>query len=529
MKRVAALLLALGVGLTWFLLQGRGTAPSATSEATDPGQAKGSEAGPGLAAGRAPTLRATPGAEGGPPERGTSGIVGIVRRGAMPAAAKVELRWIVSNREYERGQRGGGATLARALELRAPAAPTRTASSGEDGRVTFDAIPAGVWELDATAADGARGSARVQVIREGARVEVEISLFVATETLDGRVLYEDGRPWTGVVLVAPYSLMRFDEVYLPEASGTLVSLDGEGRFHAVALPRGRAVVMALAAGSLRVGGMVIPIPYEGEYVLRVPLPGSVVGRVVADADGSGISGAEVFGTGMAGDRLALVYGRAVTDANGAFALALPGSGTLSARADGYAGTSRPYADSPLEIRLLRPARLEGRVTSAPAGTGVAGVEVRLRAPRDRELAFPPEAATTDADGRYAFEGLEPGEVFVLASGRGWTTRGAAETRMDGFNPFLVRLEPGKTATLDLVVETGAAITGRVLDPEGRPVDGAVVRARRLTTDFDSVLGRFESWGSRQPRMRTGCSDSTRSRAGRRTECRPELPASPRRS
>ena len=355
-------------------------------------------------------------------------------------------------------------------------------------------MPAGVWKLGAAAADGARGSARVQVIREGARVEVEIRCSSRAETLDGRVLFEDGRPFTGVVLVTPHPSMRFDEVSLPEASGTRLVLDGEGRFHAVALPRGKVAVGALTVGSLRVNGMVVSVPYEGEYVLRVPLPGSVVGRVVSDTDGSGIAGAEVLGTGMTGNALALVYGRTVTDAGGAFSLALPASGRLSARADGYAGVTRPYADSKLEIRLLRPARLEGRVTSSAPGTGVAGVEVRLRPPRDREVAFPPEPALTDADGRYALEGLEPGETFVLASGPGWMTRGAAETRLDGFNPFLVRLEPGKTATLDLVVETGAAIAGRVLDPDGRPVGGALVRARRLTMDFDSVLGRFESWG-----------------------------------
>jgi protocatechuate 3,4-dioxygenase beta subunit len=147
------------------------------------------------------------------------------------------------------------------------------------------------------------------------------------------------------------------------------------------------------------------------------------------------------------------------------------------RAEGFASTvvERPDAGKPMEVRLVRGARVTGRVTLEGSGKSVAGATVRAVGARGFDGPFGPAPGTSDAEGRYELADLPAGETTLHATGPGVVTKGGAGTR-DGWSPNAVTLEAGKTATLDLVVVSGARATGTVTDAAGKPVVGAAVSA-----------------------------------------------------
>jgi protocatechuate 3,4-dioxygenase beta subunit len=79
---------------------------------------------------------------------------------------------------------------------------------------------------------------------------------------------------------------------------------------------------------------------------------------------------------------------------------------------------------------------------------------------------------TNPDGSYALEGMLPGEYRVGVNEEG---RGLSMTR--------ARVLAADVTGVDLVVPPASKISGRVLSPEGRPVEGATVQAT-----FDVTMG-----------------------------------------
>lgn len=118
--------------------------------------------------------------------------------------------------------------------------------------------------------------------------------------------------------------------------------------------------------------------------------------------------------------------------------------------------------------------LRGRVL-APDGRPVAGATVRTRpAARDpwalldtrllySERWFKIPEATTDAEGRFALGSLSPGWVRAVAHAGSWTGRS---------DPL--RLDEGGTVEVEVRLQPRAALTGRVLDQAGQPIEGASV-------------------------------------------------------
>jgi hypothetical protein len=120
----------------------------------------------------------------------------------------------------------------------------------------------------------------------------------------------------------------------------------------------------------------------------------------------------------------------------------------------------------LHMRRLRRVRLRGRVVSA-AGEPVAGasVDVQMIFPAGTECNEGPElgGTTTAADGTFRLPPLPRGGVEV-------------GVQKPGYGKRIFRIE-SNDAPRDLVIDRGAEWIGRVLDPEGKPLDACHVELR----------------------------------------------------
>jgi len=125
------------------------------------------------------------------------------------------------------------------------------------------------------------------------------------------------------------------------------------------------------------------------------------------------------------------------------------------------------------------ATVSGRVVDEGSATPVAGVQVVLIPMRPGPVppfVDRPRTAITNADGRYTFEGVEPGRYRVSAQKAGY----ALEPMQHQLPDFeLAAGELHDAADVPLV--RGGVIAGRVLDESGEPVVNVRVMAMRKTT------------------------------------------------
>lgn len=138
-----------------------------------------------------------------------------------------------------------------------------------------------------------------------------------------------------------------------------------------------------------------------------------------------------------------------------------------------------------QVKTYPAARIEGRVVSKVAGVDVSRLRAWLQGSRPRPRAWPQESrpntnapthmldlwgdASVDAEGLFAFDGLEFGTVNVFVQGEGeaesWTYRSVKD----------LKLEPGRTSAATIELIEGVEVTGLVKAEKGdRPVAGAEV-------------------------------------------------------
>lgn len=178
----------------------------------------------------------------------------------------------------------------------------------------------------------------------------------------------------------------------------------------------------------------------------------------------------------------------------------PGDCTLEAGADGFVAGgpvgSRPRevrvdpdraAARPLRLALSRAAAIHGTVTDGSRPLpGVTLTVVYLEAADEPDSFSVTIERTTDSRGRFQLDRLMPGRVQVLAE---HVDAGFTETEDFYLRPGAVKQD------LEIVMATGGAISGRVVDPAGRPVAGAKVRvfaadARRAQVVVTDEAGTF---------------------------------------
>lgn len=186
---------------------------------------------------------------------------------------------------------------------------------------------------------------------------------------------------------------------------------------------------------------------------------ATLGGVVEDAEGQPVADATVD---IAGGGLWAPRGTE-SNAEGQFEfLGLPGGvyWVRARNAEGIAsghsaGVIEPGAGGTVALRLAPGVTLTGRVTDAASGQPVAGARVEIGGP---EANFPADVVVSDEEGHFQSPALPETEHRVHLQADGYVGTTALRTAGRG--------------TARLRLRRAVTLSGRVLDPAGRPVVGA---------------------------------------------------------
>ncbi|HKV09141.1 MAG TPA: carboxypeptidase-like regulatory domain-containing protein, partial [Thermoanaerobaculia bacterium] len=368
--------------------------------------------------------------------------------------------------------------------------PERRAIAGPDGRFRLTRLLAGeTWEVRATLPGYAPSRVTLAGLTPG-KVRDDLKIVLGRgRTAFGRVLDRAEKPVAGA------------DVSLAASTGERPvrrEANGLDAWAAVSDPAGRFTIPALPAGKvdLRVGksgfapvtvrALAIP-PGEGPFDLGTVIlePGAEIRGIVTGRDGRPIEGAEVHAArDLRRLRFAAEVGapidrkpEAVTGAGGRFTISDLRKGDrldFWVRAAGHRpgsveGVAAPN-ERPVRVVLDRGIRVAGRVVDTEKRP-VAGADLSLRVERPgsergliRFVGGASASAVSDEDGRFAFEGMTPGAAELAA-----TAAGFEPARI----PDLAIPEKGLD-NLEVVLERGAVIEGRVSTSAGDPVEDARV-------------------------------------------------------
>lgn len=368
---------------------------------------------------------------------------------------------------------------------RRPPTKPGVARTGSDGRFRIGGLPIGTALTVRASLEGyapwqervAPRSAVPGQAGSGGFPELEIVLSAGAR-LRGRLMDETGAP----VAAAEVVLTPRDapvEPWAMEPAGMVRAESGpDGVFVLSDLAAGRVDLSVTAAGHAPLSRPGVEVPDRagtidlGDLVLG---PEAVLEGVVEDPRGVPIEGVQLrvaadqpryfrpptLGQGDDSSR--------TTGADGRFRFdgLRPGDTVgLHAWKEGYAaggvdGIVLP-TEEPVQVVLEPSAQVSGRVVDE-AGRGVAEASVRSSmGSMRRGIFFRP--TRSEEDGSFVAE-VPPGSVDLVAEKTGYQASA----------PVLLELEAGETRDgVELVLSPSAVVRGRVLFPEGSPVEGAQV-------------------------------------------------------
>jgi protocatechuate 3,4-dioxygenase beta subunit len=276
--------------------------------------------------------------------------------------------------------------------------------------------------------------------------------------IEGRVVDGTGAPIAGVGVSA---LAEETGALGDEDDGGLAAIvagtatDAGGRFRLAGLAPGHYRVRLEGGGVVAAEVRFVEAPQSG-----LDLVGSrevaIAGRVVGEGSVAGVAVTALGELGAA---------TAVTDEAGRFRLtglaegvyrvwaARGERGSLAARLERFG--AGPFKD--VELALAPAAIVSGRLIDAESAVPLAGEVVLVHAGDE-----PPRRARAGDDGRFAIDGVPPGRWFAEASAAGYVPTEQLAFAAD------------RNRELTLQLTRGGTIEGTVLDPDGRPVAGALV-------------------------------------------------------
>lgn len=365
------------------------------------------------------------------------------------------------------------------------------ATSGPDGRFLLERVPIGkdyvVTAEHPDYAPGEVGNLRLRAdtpllditvrLTTGATVAGSVLTTGEAPIADARVeLYDsvanaqtrpaDRRPWK-VVFTEPDGTFEFTHVSASNLRVRVVAAGYESQ-----------VQMLSYALEAR--------PKTENLVFKLDIGHLLTGRVIDDV-GAPVQNARIEATSLTKTYQGNVV--AFSDAGGHFALDGMGEHFYQVRttADGHSDQVRPKVhidDGELLIEMTRRGGVEGWVRTADGSPVTQFTLTLMRAPPGRTPArMADHRDFRSSDGSFEFDNLDPGSF-------------ALEARAKGFAPSISETftlsRESAAPTLTIQLTQGATLVGRVTDPQGQPLGGALVQVNPNDHVETPLLGIFQS-------------------------------------
>jgi protocatechuate 3,4-dioxygenase beta subunit len=395
--------------------------------------------------------------------------------------------------------------------------PQSTARTDRQGRFRLSPVdPENDHDVAAAAAGFAPARETIRALeprktRSGVRI-----VLSAGQSVTGAVLNPGGQALKGATISiasAPRgtSWFRMRDPRLPAWTDPVQgSSDEQGRFTIPHVPSGSYDLTILLPGFAKLTSQGHEVPRDAETIdlgSFTMVPGERLQGQVVDSAGRPIDGVEVR---VVSDVAAATWNRpdrsepdATTGPDGWFALDDLGPGSrvdLWFRRTAYVERREPAVDvphpGPLTVTIQAASRVSGTVVDAD-GDPVAGAAVsfmRTQRGGDARGWFRGMTARTesaDGDGRFLFEGIEPGPVSLSAVAEGFrkTELGAIDVpEGKDLTDVVLRLEPG------------AVLLGRVTTPDEQPCINAHVRVVLESSDPLGGRGGVDTDGAGRYRL-----------------------------
>ena len=275
----------------------------------------------------------------------------------------------------------------------------------------------------------------------------------------------------------------------------------------------------LSLGALLLG----PFQSTAELPETISLPaqGQIRGRVLADG-GRPVPGLEVRAIvehggwgGLAAEPPRTQHAFAYTDAEGCFVHEGLGDFEYRIRACVPPSWHRPECplvrpgQAPIDIQLRATCACTVRVVDAD-GQAVPDVKVWVSRANARscphEEALQSEIVVTTHHGVHRIEGLSAGSRYALRASRGFSDEDFCPTTIDDWTP----------ADTTITLSRTSYIEGTVVDPEGRPIDGADIQIE----EADDATACFITWGETDEEGRFSIGGVYPGRARLEVQCGP---------
>ena len=286
--------------------------------------------------------------------------------------------------------------------------------------------------------------------------------------ISGRVVRPDGTPAADAMVEAPTGVM-------PRSAQTAP----DGTFKLIGIASGPTVLTAHSSdGILSSPPLTVTAPAKN-VTLTIPRGARIEGRVLDRATQQPVTDFTV-GLPTRSQRMVPAEPRAektIHADDGTYAIdnVPPGAVDLVVRAPGYVSGTRGDITAEdgktvtgVDIQLDRGATISGRVTAG--GAPVAGADVRPASQRmapmmSQQLPAAGAGATTDGDGFYKLDGIAEGDRLIEFHKQGFVTAQKP-----------VEVKAGNDIHLDVELDPGKELRGRVVDRSGSGVAGAFIAA-----------------------------------------------------
>ncbi len=361
-----------------------------------------------------------------------------------------------------------------------------TATTDARGAAVFPELASGSWTFVASKPGLSReGRANVDLPGGESVEDIEILLRTAYE-LKGRVLSESGAPVANAVVVAARMSAIWDV-----GNGALrirSKADGEGKFRIDSLSAGTWSLLTCTPGGFPALAATVKVPAVKEIDLRLATGGKLSGKVTNADTGAPVEGAVVRAVSWSGSAQIV---ETTTDATGAYVfdpLPAPTINDVTVEKPGLVVEREgqrwqismvPSGDAAERNFKMRTGGSVDGIVMGPDKTPVAGARVQLWIGRVNEGGESGGVTTTDAGGRFHFEGVGKGIAIAIAQCDGLYQR---ELPADGWwsalqspTPQTYRADagPGIAANVEINMARGVRVAGKVEGPDG-PFDGATV-------------------------------------------------------